>query len=67
MVGGRFEYSFSPLEISKKIGTYEVIDNGKRKDVGDLVHMSFFSDDENHSASSFDKVVLRGNLVIHTK
>ena len=69
--GGKFEFVFDPQRVHEKTPSYDVEQrNTGRPELGDIVHLTFFSEEKHPSGTkyhSFARVIMRGNRVVHTR
>ncbi len=68
---GAFEYFFDPKAINKMTPTYDTVNlvNG-RPEIGDVVHLSFFSQEKAPDGTpyhSFVRLIIRGNTVLYVR
>ena len=70
VVGGKFEYLFDPQRIHDKTPSYDVKHRVTgRAELGDIVHLTFFSKETGAAGSShsFARIILRGNRAVCTR
>ncbi|MDP2858495.1 MAG: hypothetical protein Q8P50_11030 [Bacillota bacterium] len=67
---GKFAFKFDPKRIADKIKTYDIVNlvNG-RPEIGRVVHLTFFAEEQGPSGSyhSFVRVILRGTTALYVK
>ena len=71
VVGGRFTFRFDPARRQPGHSTYDTVNLvNNRPEIGDVVHLTFFSKEETPGGSSyhdFTRVILRGNRAIYAR
>ena len=68
VTNGKFQYTFDPAAINKIASTYDIVNQKTgRPEIGDVVHLTFFSREVTPSGEayhSFVRLIIRGTTVI---
>lgn len=70
VVGGRFQYRFSPATAHARVPLYDIVNNTTGKpQIGRVVHVTFFSKEETTAGTYFDfaRVILRGAVALQPR
>lgn len=71
VTGGKFTYKFDPVALASKLPTYDAVNITTTKpELGDVVHLTFFSQEKGADGKtcwSFVRLIVRGSTVFYTK